>query len=112
MMSALPATLAMSILPAVLRPTTTVVAIVFPASTSTFDVPGSPVPSGHSVRNVVAVALATVKLSTMAVAPVGMLFAPETCQISSSWLDEKCMFWLGAYRLSNARTGVMGVNAL
>jgi hypothetical protein len=48
----------------------------------------------------------------MAVAPVGMLFAPETCQISSSWLDEKCMFWLGAYRLSNARTGVMGVNAL
>jgi hypothetical protein len=39
-MSVLPAALAMSISPAELKPTTTVVEMVLPASTSRFDVPG------------------------------------------------------------------------
>jgi hypothetical protein len=40
MMLALPAALKMSIAPPALRPTTTAVDVVFPASTFRFDVPG------------------------------------------------------------------------
>src|SRR5579862_4088795 len=112
MMSVLPATLAMSMTPALLNPTTTVANVVFPGSTSMFDVPGLLVPSGQSVRYVVAVAPTTVRLSTIAEAPAGMLFAPVTCQVSTSCVGDRCIAWFGAYRLSIARTGVMGVNAL
>jgi hypothetical protein len=83
MISALPATLAISMTPALLKPTTTVVDIVCPASASRFEVPGSATPSGQSVKKVVALTLATVRLSTMAVAPLGMA-PPVTCHVSDS----------------------------
>src|ERR1039457_6288240 len=112
MMSPLPAALKMSMAPPALKPTTTVVPVVFPASTFRFDVLGWVARSGHILTNVVAVVLTIVRLRTMAVAPDGMLFAPDTCHISVSWLGEKWNAWFGAKRLSSARTGVMGVNAL
>jgi hypothetical protein len=74
----------MSMTPAALIPTTTVAKVVLPGSTSRFDVPGSLTPSGHTVKNVVAFVLTTVRLSTIAVAPVGTPFAPDTCQVSLS----------------------------
>jgi hypothetical protein len=110
MMSVLPAALAMSIAPVVLNPTTTIVEMVLPASASMFDVPGWPVPSGQSVKNVVEFAFTTVRLSTMAVAPAGMPLNPVTCQISISCEGERCSAVFD--RLSSARTGVIGVNAL
>jgi hypothetical protein len=73
----------MSTTPALLRPTTTVVDVVFPASTSMFEVPGSDTPSGQSVKKVVAFVLTTVRLSTIAVAPLGTL-PPVTCHVSDS----------------------------
>jgi hypothetical protein len=91
MMSALPAMLAMSMTPAPLNPTTTVVNVVFPGRTSMFEVPGSLVPSGQSLRKVVAFVPTTVRLNTIAVAPAGMPFAPETCHVSTSWVGERCI---------------------
>jgi hypothetical protein len=109
MMSALPAALAMSMKPVSLTPTCTSVDVVLPARTLMFDVPGWLVPSGHTVTKVVALALTTVRLSTTAVAPVGML-PPVTSQTSVSCVGDKCSDVV--VRLSSARTGVIGVNAL
>jgi hypothetical protein len=112
MMSALPDALAISIMPAPLNPTCTSVEVVLPASTLRFDVPGWPVPSGQIVMNVVAVALTTVRLSTTAVAPAGTPFAPDTCQTSCSCVGDRWNAVWPVDRLSSARTGVIGVNAL
>jgi hypothetical protein len=99
----------MSRTPPALKATTTAAAVVCPASTLRFEVPGSGWPSGHNLRNVVVVALVTVRLSTTAVAPLGML-APVTCHTSTSWPGDRCIDRV--FRLSSARTGVIGVNAL
>jgi hypothetical protein len=109
MMSALPPALAISIAPSVPIATTTIDDVVLPGRTLMFDVVGTAPWSGYSLMNVVAVALTTVRFRTIAVAPVGMPKAPVTCHTSVP-APEKCID--ESLRLSSARTGLIGVNAL
>jgi hypothetical protein len=86
MMSALPAALKISIAPPLLSWTTTMLFTVLPAVSLMFEVPGgAPTAAGYAVRKVVVLTLVTVRLSTIAVAPVGMPFTPVTCHRSVSF---------------------------
>src|ERR1700681_4636389 len=113
MMSALPTALKMSIAPPALSCTTTTLLDAFPAVALTFDVPGGvPAAAGYAVRNVLLDTLVTVRWSTMAVAPDGIPLAPLTCHVSVSFPGARWNAVWPAVRLSRARTGVIGVNAL
>jgi hypothetical protein len=86
MMSALPTALKMSMAPPALSWTTTTALDAFPAVALRFDVPGGdPAAAGYAVMNVLLLTSVTVRLSTIAVAPDGIPFAPVTCHKSVSF---------------------------